>query len=1205
MEQVHDSVQARRESDINRQCDDSGVKYVECDAKEIAVSVPVREFVDVAQLAALRKSPPSNNNSGAGDGGHRDCAPCANHSKVMGEQRSRRPGRQPSIDLIDNTRSRGTSAAPQARKIRPERHRKSDRRRDRRRRAKTQLETEKHCRNEINQSPERPVNPRVNPIFVWVRQEDTRIVEVKCEDYDKRNRILLTKTPQGWRAIPRTETLVPSLKEEADKKQHHHHHHRSKKSKKHKIKSKSTAIQVGDMSDENQEEIGEEAPQPEVQNEYPSWESPVNVESLLPSHTIHVLRKDSPGSEQSPPNSSSVNSGVNDSAQTQSKCSADRIYDVSPLDNLLAVAELEFNQQIQSGEWNTTSHPEQIENEETNNPNENLEEMNEDQKNFMEDMEHLQNLIESCTQDDEGKLNTGEGFMGTTSKEECDYTEDEENNLAMDDILSRLEQSLRSPESTEICLSLNDNDANAQTKPEEEKTDDLTISINTECNDQEFESTEESNVQNQVETEDNVPSDETMHLIQNQINQELIEETMNEDSKLEEPTDLSLKPKQDLTIEIPSKNDEPEQPTDLSIPKQIKLFPITTLATRPPSQNSEALQSPQPSGIPAVPPSPDIVSPGNVNFVNSSVSNKNNKTTFLETLLASTSPKINLNSEVTIERQKEPLDLGKCRKSASPTVTCSEEVQSGLLEGEPPPKKTKVSEPMTLKNLLDTINESKVEEKSQIQETPKLLELLNTETDLSPVVQLHHLLADKTFNIPDPMLVPKDKLSKIIANPALAYPHLLQDPDILVITLQQLETIVKKQNPMTGLKCSTTTSKETNEKHSEKHSSRKLDKEISRSKSTSNRAEEPAKTGHATRNFDRKVSDLAEMDMATNNAFNQMFWLPYMNQMEAMQFGGNPEFMKMLTNANMASSFPTQMSDLSHLLTNNRFPTIPTNFPMHSMNYNNSMEMQMWQEAMMQASMLGHQKSTPSIKDFMEKKNHSSMNKGYMQNSKFQMQSKQNMHNQYFPPPTSIASISNPYMNLPQAYQSNMKGNIPMPHQFNTSYSPKMTEHVNMAKHHSKMDSKMNNSFVNSSLEKSMSYGRNPEHGSIRTKPAYKLMNNVSAQQKNSAHEHHHHSREKNTDGPSRQLTSQPIDLSGASTTTTGKLKVKNQQQLLDPLSHRKLMRHDDIPEVGSTTASIEEMQEAHKHLWHPLFGNEKGYNNPWNWTPSATATAE
>lgn len=46
---------------------------------------------------------------------------------------------------------------------------------------------------------------RVNPIFLWVKQDDTRIVEVRCEDYDKRNRIRITKTSNGWRAIPRSD----------------------------------------------------------------------------------------------------------------------------------------------------------------------------------------------------------------------------------------------------------------------------------------------------------------------------------------------------------------------------------------------------------------------------------------------------------------------------------------------------------------------------------------------------------------------------------------------------------------------------------------------------------------------------------------------------------------------------------------------------------------------------------------------------------------------------------------------------------------------------------------------------------------------------------------------------------------------------------------------------------------------------------------
>lgn len=46
---------------------------------------------------------------------------------------------------------------------------------------------------------------KVNPIFLWAKQDNTRIIEVRCEDYDKRNRIRITKTSNGWRAMPRSD----------------------------------------------------------------------------------------------------------------------------------------------------------------------------------------------------------------------------------------------------------------------------------------------------------------------------------------------------------------------------------------------------------------------------------------------------------------------------------------------------------------------------------------------------------------------------------------------------------------------------------------------------------------------------------------------------------------------------------------------------------------------------------------------------------------------------------------------------------------------------------------------------------------------------------------------------------------------------------------------------------------------------------------
>ncbi|KAG8229477.1 hypothetical protein J437_LFUL010358 [Ladona fulva] len=85
--------------------------------------------------------------------------------------------------------------------------------RKRRRRRVRPLESEEEAAPVTSEVSGEPCNanptPRVNPIFVWAKQDDAAtILEVLCEDYDKRNRIRLTKTANGWRAIPRTERLA-------------------------------------------------------------------------------------------------------------------------------------------------------------------------------------------------------------------------------------------------------------------------------------------------------------------------------------------------------------------------------------------------------------------------------------------------------------------------------------------------------------------------------------------------------------------------------------------------------------------------------------------------------------------------------------------------------------------------------------------------------------------------------------------------------------------------------------------------------------------------------------------------------------------------------------------------------------------------------------------------------------------------------------
>lgn len=82
--------------------------------------------------------------------------------------------------------------------------------------AQQQQPTQNNTVNSVDSSKRVEVEekrPKVNPIFLWAAQREQRIVEVRCEDYDKRNRIKLTKTPQGWRSIPRTALTAYSTTE--------------------------------------------------------------------------------------------------------------------------------------------------------------------------------------------------------------------------------------------------------------------------------------------------------------------------------------------------------------------------------------------------------------------------------------------------------------------------------------------------------------------------------------------------------------------------------------------------------------------------------------------------------------------------------------------------------------------------------------------------------------------------------------------------------------------------------------------------------------------------------------------------------------------------------------------------------------------------------------------------------------------------------
>lgn len=1070
------------------------------------------------------------------------------------------------------------------------------------------------------------------------------------------------------------------------------------------------------VGDNNTEQEKDDEDDEQMRISSPSWMCPVNVESLLPSHTI-VRTQETELEAESETDTSNVNSGVEERAQTPPsvKCSgsADKICDVSPLDNLLAVAELEFNQQIQSGEWNktttttssTTTDESQIggNNNDTIVNNDNEKEFNslndidasvgddddeEHQKQFFQNMEHLSSLIESCSNskstDGINKLDLPNDFDTSEQKsDDCDYNEDDDNNLAMDDILSRLEQSLRSPECSEMGnVDTIEQNCDLQCEDTNNKTDEknnmdcFAIDIN-ENNyksvpddefDKYFKETESTTIEEE-QPKETITTNEKSQELDKEIMEENVAPLVESSTIDEEPTDLSVKGNNN--VQVNELCNVIEEPTDLTIPKCPKSpqQPVSNMS-RPPSQNSEAIQSPQPSGIPAVPQSPDIVSP-------SANSNNKTKTVFLESLLMNSTGKLPLNSEVTIMRQKEPLDLGKCRKSASPTVTCSQEINNtSVSELEPPPTK-RFKEDVTLKHLLvDELqkaqtHQTKIDAKSNasMPETPKLLELLKTDSEPDPLTQLRQLLTDQVLNVPDPMLVPKEKLSSIISHPgreipkllkqrpelrlpeALAFPHLLQDPDILVITLQQLETIIMKQGQSHLLKDMKPESEKVEEKSlkriekinetvrvqqrdSPTMNTKKKVHESSTNKS-GNASMKELNPGKCNNGSNNGINELAnEIDAATTAAFNQMMWLPYLNHLEAMSFGNtNTDIIKMLTST--LPLYQNQVPDLSHLFANKTpFPS-PVGFPLQQpLNYTNPLELSMWQEAMLQANMLRPKNPFENFnpkhpfRDYLDKIPLPTAPKKQSSSSTHSNPiPKQPTQNHFYPTSNSHSSYQNQYLNMPAAaYQANnsIKQNLQVPqfssHQFpqknpsstitttaqlkSPSYSslkhltkmdatPPKPNFSNFYSHHNIMEDKLHHHYRHELSG----------HPAQRPKVACKSFANVSHQQQKSLssdhlkpdksvdfskHHHHHHQQQQQQQQQQKQqqqppsTTTQPIDLSG-STVPVSKLKVK--QHLIDPVNTPKLLKHDDVAEVGSTTASIEEMQDAHKHLWHPLFG--------------------
>ncbi|XP_029710104.2 uncharacterized protein LOC109408361 isoform X1 [Aedes albopictus] len=412
----------------------------------------------------------------------------------------------------------------------------------------------------------------------------------------------------------------------------------------------------------------------------------------------------------------------------------------------------------------------------------------------------------------------------------------------------------------------------------------------------------------------------------------------------------------DTPIVISPDSCQEELPKDLSCRKRSEKSTdsIVTLSPspRPISHSSDAIQSPQPSGLPAVPPSPDIF------LQPKSISNAVIENLISQASATTAKPR-------PANQQKEPLDLGKCRKSASPTVSCSEEAKrQSSSEDEPKSKRIK-TDPESNKSSTSTgsgssgiaenpiatavasgsgSNRSTPSTHTNASESTRLVEMLTSGNDPDALTQLRLLVSNPAWKVPDPLLVPKDRLNAVLASPAreiplllttrpelrlpeaFAFPNILQDPDILVISLSQLEKILETQDELLKLKSKTDTSKKA------------APSPLETLKQTL--------TAQAAKQNPMMSSLLAsglagDIDAATAAAFNQMLWLPYLGQMG--QFG--PELLKAMMN------IPNANPSLSEMIPfmNPRLQDL-CGMTSNPVDYKRQLEFAMWQDALNQVN---------------------------------------------------------------------------------------------------------------------------------------------------------------------------------------------------------------------------------------------------------------
>lgn len=648
--------------------------------------------------------------------------------------------------------------------------------------------------------------PSVNPIFLWVKQDDTRIVEVRCEDYDKRNRIRLTKTTNGWRSMPRTDasstrivkffhgSAAPLMKVKREQHQHQRHeddeqeeeeqhlelgpqHEHEAEQEPEQQQSQMPIIaqnllqdwedsvtQLPDEIDEDDEEEEEAtvAAAAELQLEAHHMEQPnghlIENVVLLPS-----------GQEQTGPSRTPCFDGLLDSEETNASTKATKTNTPTYQSSTPSPLELQLCPKTglflpkgdlaliqvpddDDGDAIPVEHGEEEDKPLATAVHDPAESLDANTKNLKDLLDDADDLLQNCSSDHgssgadlldslvkrscEDNLvqqETGTGSSGGNNSQNTSNssTGDELSSFCVPDLGKDLPSILNMDNDDDApkCLSFN------EAGEIEGLNGELFLGIEA------FEKQQEA-VATEPEPEPQPPTPATVELTQT-------------------PTPRTPTPDKEKDKDKASGVDE--TPKDLSYKKREEVCPPSESRSQcAVTSSSDILKSPE----------RDLQLPANSIPAEVETTSETIKNLILEQFLK-------LNNSNSNPQQAEPMDLGKAgREGKLETVVIDDEEEE--------------------------------EESSQpLKKRPKAS--IKMDKDPDALTQLKMLISNPQWKVPDPILVPKDRLGAVLASPAreiplllttrpelrlpeaFAYPEIIQNPNILVVTMEQLEAILKTE----------------------------------------------------------------------------------------------------------------------------------------------------------------------------------------------------------------------------------------------------------------------------------------------------------------------------------------------------------------------------------------------------------------------------